>query len=197
MLKTQAHRWNVFIFPACIVLAVILIAAAGEPVIQRLRYDAEAISQRQYWRLFTAHFTHLGWSHLWLNVAGLVLIFGFFGKCLSTRYWMLSFFISSIVISASIYFFNPEIHWYVGLSGVLHTLFILGGIADIRVRKWEGISFTLIILAKVAYEQIAGPLPGSEEAAGGPVLVDAHFYGTIVGLLLALPLLRAPKRQPA
>ena len=161
----------------------------GDEVIQQLRYDAAAISEHQYWRLFSAHFTHLGWSHLWLNIAGLMLAFIFFASCVSTRYWVFSFFVSSLLISTLIYFFNPEIRWYVGLSGVLHTLFIVGGVADIRVRKWEGISFTVIILAKVIYEQIAGPLPGSEEAAGGAVLVDAHFYGAMIGLVLALPFL--------
>ena len=187
----QFHRqWKNFILPSVITIIVIIIAVIGDNLTQFLRYDALAIEEnQQYWRLFTAHFTHLGWSHLWLNVAGLMLIFIFFASCLNSRYWISSFIISSLTISLLIYFFNPEIRWYVGLSGVLHTLFILGGIADIRIRKWEGISFTILILAKVIYEQISGPLPGSEEAAGGPVLVDAHFYGAMIGLLLAIPLL--------
>ena len=188
------NNWKLFILPLCITITVILIAATGESVTQQLRYDALAITdQHQYWRIITAHFTHLGWSHLWLNVAGLMLIFIFFAPCISTKYWIISFLISAIGISLLIYINNPEIRWYVGLSGVLHTLFVLGGIADIKVRKWEGIAFTTIILSKVIYEQIAGPLPGSEEAAGGPVLVDAHFYGAMIGLVLALPFLKNPK----
>lgn len=183
------QQWKLFILPCCIMIIAIIIASLGDSISQLLRYDAQAISENhQYWRLFTAHFTHLGWSHLWLNVAGLMLIFIFFASCLSMRYWLLSFIISSMSISILISLLNPEIRWYVGLSGILHTLFILGGIADIRIRKWEGIIFTLLILAKVTYEQIAGPLPGSEEAAGGPVLVDAHFYGAMMGLLLAVPI---------
>jgi len=191
MIKSLAQQWKLFILPFCLAIIVILISAIGDNLTQLLRYDALAISDNnQYWRLFTAHFTHLSWSHLWLNVAGLILVFVFFAACLSPNYWIISFLIASICISVLIYFFNPEIRWYVGLSGVLHTLFILGGIADIQVRKWEGISFTVIILAKVIYEQIAGPLPGSEEAAGGPVLVDAHFYGAMMGLILGLPLIK-------
>lgn len=196
MIKALIQQRKLFILPLCISIIVILIAAIGDSLTQLLRYDALAITENyQYWRLFTAHFCHLGWSHLWLNVAGLMLIFIFFASCLSTRYWITSFLISSISISLLILLFNPEIRWYVGLSGVLHALFILGGIADIRVRKWEGISFTIIILTKVIYEQIAGPLPGSEEAAGGPVLVDAHFYGAMMGLLLALPLIKQPLKD--
>jgi len=196
MIKSLIQQWKLFILPCVITVIVILIAAVGDNLTQLLRYDALTISENyQYWRLFTAHFTHLGWSHLWLNVAGLMMIFIFFAACLSTRYWIISFLIASICISILIYFFNPEIRWYVGLSGVLHALFILGGIADIRTRKWEGISFTAIVLAKVIYEQFTGPLPGSEEAAGGPVLVDAHFYGAMMGLILALPLIRNQLKQ--
>jgi len=196
MIKALIQQWKLFILPGSLAIIVILIAAMGDNLTQLLRYDSLAISDNyQYWRLFTAHFSHLGWSHLWLNVAGLMLIFVFFAACLSTRYWITSFLIASLSISVLIYFLNPEIRWYVGLSGVLHALFILGGIADIRIRKWEGISFTAIILAKVIYEQIAGPLPGSEEAAGGPVLVDAHFYGAMIGFILALPLITKQLKQ--
>jgi rhomboid family GlyGly-CTERM serine protease len=194
--QSLLKNWKLFILPCCISIIAIIIAASGENITQILRYDAQAIAEnQQYWRLFTAHFTHLSWPHLWLNVAGLFLIFLFFASCIQPRYWIMSFIISSFSISILIYFLNPEIQWYVGLSGVLHTLFILGGIADIRMRKWEGISFTIIILAKVIYEQIIGPLPGSEETAGGPVLVDAHFYGTMIGLGLAMIWLISSKRK--
>ena len=177
------------ILPAIIALVCIIIAFSGESLSEALRYDAKAIKNGEIWRLVTAHFVHLGWSHLWLNMAGLLLVFVFFAQCVSVRYWLLCLAVNALGISLLIYFLNPEIIWYVGLSGVLHGLFILGGIADIQYRKWEGIGFTLIILAKVSYEQIAGPLPGSEETAGGPVLVDAHFYGAIIGLLLSVPLI--------
>lgn len=188
--KIIAAQWPLIFLGSLVSLVVIAIGVFDESIKHFLRYDSLAIiDKNEYWRLITAHFTHLGWSHLWLNLAGLALIFVFFATCVRIRYWLLTFIISSFTISTMILLFNPEIRWYVGLSGVLHALFIVGGIADIQKRKWEGITFTAIILAKVIYEQIAGPLPGSEEAAGGPVLVDAHFYGAMTGLVLAIPLL--------
>ncbi len=190
MLKTVRNHWHLMLLWCVIMGVIIFIGASGRELTQTLRYDAIAMTEQQeYWRLLTAHFAHLGWSHLWLNAAGLTLIFLFFAPYLRLQYWAFSILISAIAISVLIYFFNPEIRWYVGLSGVLHTLFIIGGIANISIRKWEGLSFTVIILAKVFYEQITGPLPGSEQAAGGPVLVDAHFYGAMIGLVLAIPLL--------
>ena len=41
------------------------------------------------------------------------------------------------------------------------------------------------VVAKLAYEQLVGPLPGSEAAAGGAVVVNAHLYGAIGGALSA------------
>ena len=180
---------NGLILPAIIAAICIAIGFSGESISEILRYDAVAIKQGEAWRIISAHFVHLSLSHLWLNLAGLALVFAFFASCISIKYWLFSLAVNAIGISLLIYFLNPEIIWYVGLSGVLHGLFVLGGIADIQHRKWEGIGFTVIILSKVIYEQISGPLPGSEEAAGGPVLVDAHFYGAVIGLFLSTPLI--------
>ena len=172
--------------PIIIALVCCLITYLGQPVTELLRYDAQALKQQEVWRLITPHFVHLGWSHLAMNMAGLFLVFLFFARCLDWRYWLATFVASCFGISVLIYFLNPEIQWYVGMSGVLHALFMAGGLADIKVRKWEGILFTALITGKLIYEQLLGPLPGSEQAAGGPVLVDAHFYGALIGVLIGL-----------
>lgn len=196
MLKSIKQNQSQSIFFFLVAIISLILGVTSDFTTPYLRYDSQAISQQyEIWRLFSANIIHLGWSHLFLNLAGLLLIYVFFSSCLATRYWIFTFFSCGIAISLFVLIFNPEIRWYVGLSGVLHSLFILGGIADIRVRKWEGISFTLIVIIKVVYEQIAGPLPGSEDAAGGPVLVDAHFYGVILGILIAVPIVLNQKRK--
>jgi len=186
MFEIRQTQLKNYIFPVIIATLALSIISIGDSLSDILQYDSKAIAEGEWWRIITAHIVHLGWSHLWLNLAGLALIFLFFANCVPIRFWWISFFICAIGISVLVYFFNPEVRWYVGLSGILHGLFVIAGIMDIRVRKWEGIFFSSAILAKVIYEQIAGPLPGSEEAAGGPVLVDAHFYGAIIGLVLGL-----------
>jgi membrane associated rhomboid family serine protease len=42
----------------------------------------------------------------------------------------------------------------------------------------------LLVCGKLLWEQAVGPLPGSAEVAGGKVIVDAHLYGAIGGLVL-------------
>ena len=49
-----------------------------------------------------------------------------------------------------------------------------------------GYALLLGVGGKLVWEQLVGPLPFSESTSGGPVLVDAHLYGTIGGLLTQL-----------
>ena len=43
------------------------------------------------------------------------------------------------------------------------------------------------------WEQVYGPAPGSEEMAGGNVIVNAHMYGAIAGGLLCAAMLTADR----
>ena len=39
------------------------------------------------------------------------------------------------------------------------------------------------LIAKLVYEALVGPLPGSAESSGGAVIVAAHVYGAIAGAI--------------
>ena len=39
------------------------------------------------------------------------------------------------------------------------------------------------LVAKLAWEQTLGPLPMTARTAGGPVIVNAHLYGSLGGVL--------------
>jgi hypothetical protein len=41
------------------------------------------------------------------------------------------------------------------------------------------------VLMKIMFEQLIGPLPGSEQSAGGDVVVNAHLYGVLAGVAAA------------
>lgn len=167
--------------PLFLAIIVTLIAAIGSDLENWLRFDRIAIFNGQFWRLLSAHFVHLNWSHLLMNLLGLVLIWALFGKTYNTKTWVAVFCVSCLGISGLLLAFNPELRWYVGLSGLLHTLFVLGSLKDIQQARWGGTWLLVAICLKLLYEQILGPLPGSESTAGGRVIVDAHFYGAILG----------------
>jgi rhomboid family GlyGly-CTERM serine protease len=183
--------------PISLTVCVTLVMIIGSAASDWLRFDRNAILHGQLWRLLTAHLTHLGWSHLAMNVAGLWLIWLLFGQRLSVVYWLLILFGSALGVSLGLLAFHPDILWYVGLSGVLHGLFTGGCLMDIRSGRKDALLLFGLIVAKLAWEQFSGPLPGSEATAGGKVVVDAHLYGAICGVVLVLPALLRHRATPA
>lgn len=185
-------------WPAVIVAAAcVAIALAGDAGRELLRYDRPAIGNGELYRLLSAHFTHLGPAHLVLNLAGLVLVWLLVGRRYRAGEWMLVTAITVTVASAGFWFLDRNLHWYVGFSGALHGLLIAGAVRGLRVLPVESAIIVAVVVAKLAWEQFIGPLPGSESIAGGPVLVNAHLYGAAGGALAAAVLWRgAPQRPP-
>ena len=166
------------ILVACIVLAV-----GGDELRELGRYQRDALENGQYWRLVTGHLVHLGWGHLWPNLAALVIIGALFdGVFRNADWWRLSL-ASAAAIDLGLYVLDPDVLWYVGLSGVLHGLVAAGALALCFGRQTLGIVLALGLCAKLAFEQFAGPVPFTAAAVGGPVVVAAHLYGAAGGAL--------------
>lgn len=147
------------------------------------RYDRAAILGGELWRLVTAHFVHLGWAHLALNLFALALLALLFAGVLSTLDWFVTACISIAVIDAGFVFGSPQLDWYVGLSGLLHGITIVGAIRMSLEREVSGYLLFAAVIAKVAWEQWHGPSALSIAASGGPVVVDAHLYGALGGVI--------------
>ena len=49
----------------------------------------------------------------------------------------------------------------------------------------ESVVICALVIGKLIYEQLFGPLPGSESTSGGSVVVNAHLYGAIGGAIAA------------
>jgi rhomboid family GlyGly-CTERM serine protease len=138
----------------------------------------------QLWRLFTAHLVHLGTWHAVLNLAGLALLAGLFPRSYGPLEWLAIAVVSAIAIDAGLWFGDPEVQWYVGLSGVLHGVLAAGAVAWWRSEsRTFATLLSLIIVAKLTYEQTRGALPFSGSI---PVVVDAHLYGAIAGAVTAI-----------
>lgn len=181
-------------------LAIAALSLSGQvssEVVQRVfRYDRDAILGGELWRLISGNFLHLGWPHLALNLAGLALIWAFFGARFNARQWGVIVFGSALATGVGLLAFNPDVGWYVGLSGALHGFFIAGCMAEIRLKLREGAWLLALIAIKLAWEQWQGPMPGTSSMAGGEVIVDAHLYGAIAGiaaLLLKPQSLKSPQ----
>lgn len=166
--------------------ACTVIAIGGDGASAALRYDRTAVANGQLWRLLSGHLVHLGAAHLGLNLAGLALVAWLVGPRFGVLGWVWILAVSTVSVSSSLYLLHPEIVWYVGLSGILHGMLAAGLLPGIFRRDGESVLLALLLVAKLGWEAVAGPLPGSEASAGGPVVVEAHLYGAIGGALAAL-----------
>lgn len=162
----------------------VLLAFGGESARLALRYERVAMLAGEYWRLATGHVIHLGTAHLVLNLAGLVLIGMLFHRDYTARQWLIVFAASALCIDVGFVLFEPQLQWYVGLSGVLHGALAAGAVAWWR-HETRPVAFALIavLAGKLAWEQWRGALPFSGDI---PVIVDAHLYGAIGGLIAGL-----------
>ncbi len=174
-----------------------LLQAGGAGVRYWARYEPARLESLELWRLLTAHLVHLGWGHLWLNLAALVLIQLLFEDVLGPLEWVGTAIVSAFAIDAGLYFFDPEVQWYVGLSGVLHGLVACGAWELLRRRSSIGALLAIGLSAKLIWEQWWGPVPLTASSVGGPVIVAAHLYGTVGGTLVALSFALARRRPIA
>lgn len=156
-----------------------------------LRFDRSAIQQGEVWRLFSGNFVHLGWSHLLLNLAGLVVIWMLYHRLLSLRSWLLVVVVSGLAVGIGLWLLNPQLEWYVGLSGLLHGLFFAGAITSLAAGYRAEWLLLIVMFGKLMWEQFVGPTPGTADLAGGPVIVDAHLYGAIAGVICGVFFYRA------
>ena len=185
-----------WLLPGTLLIIAALLAATGDAGREWLRFERGPIGDGEVWRLITGHFVHLGLTHFLLNSAGLVLVWILVGRGFAFLEWLAIIAGSIAAIDIGLWIFSPELEWYVGLSGLLHGMLVGGILASWRERRSEALILGLVIAGKLAYEQLLGPLPGSEGTSGGTVIVDAHLYGVVGGIILAGILIRVRRTTP-
>lgn len=192
----KRHGAGAWLLPVLVLLLAFLLAVVGETAQQWMRFDRTAISSGELWRLASGHFVHLGWAHFALNGAGLLLVWYLVGEVFDWIRWILVGVFTVITMDIGLWLFVPGLMWYVGLSGLLHGVLAAGLMERLRKPDREALIVMLLLLAKLAWEQFSGPLPGSESTAGGPVVVDSHLFGALGGVVAAM-LLRIRVRPTA
>lgn len=166
-------------------LASLALEAAGDQGRLWARYDGLLISEGEYWRLVTAHLVHLGWGHLWPNLTALLLIGALFEDLFDAGMWLLVAAAAAASIDLGLLLVAHDVDWYVGMSGVLHGFVAAGALVAWRRGQSIGGLLAIGLAAKLAWEQIVGPVPFTAAAVGGPVVVASHLYGTAGGLVAA------------
>ncbi len=180
----KLNQYPVLVIP--VIIALVSLGLQVADLVPQFRYSRSLIEQGHWWLLITGNLVHLGWGHLVLNLAGLAMVWWFFIDDLKAWEWLLVLPISGLFVTLGLYLFDVHLIWYVGLSGLLHGLFVAGGIRLLSKELGFAVVLLSVLAGKLAYEQFFGSLPGTSEMSGGPVVVNSHFYGAIGGVVSGL-----------
>lgn len=148
-------------------------------------YKYRLISQGELWRAFTGHFFHTNGIHLLLNLAALLLLWALHGHFYHVKSYSLLFITSALICSAGMFYFSPEIRQYVGLSGILHGIFVFGAIMDMLHKDKTGYLLFVGVWLKIAHEQFYGASEQVSTLIDANVAIDAHLWGAVGGLLFS------------
>ena len=178
-----------------LVATVVLLSLGKDTARMLLRYDRIAILDAgEYWRLVTGHLVHDSFRHLALNLAAVAGLVALFPRHYSWRGWVWIGLAGIVAIDVGFVWNEPHLEWYVGLSGLLHGVLAAGTIAWWRFEsKALALALTVVVIAKLAWEQLHGALPLSGDMT---VIVAAHLYGAIGGALAAGALWFVQQRWP-
>ena len=147
-----------------------------------LEYNRIRFIEGEYWRVLSGHFVHLSWYHWFMNMAGILLIA-----------WVLpptSHPLTETGLSISLafgvgfglYWIAPDLIYYVGLSGLLHGLFVTAIWRSPYYSLVIRLSVLALVIAKMVWEFSIwyDPLAQADQL-GGRVEIRAHLIGVILG----------------
>jgi rhomboid family GlyGly-CTERM serine protease len=208
----MGSRANRLPHPKWLICAAISLLAFGMSwwpgAIQQFRYDRNAILVGEVWRLVTGHLVHLNMTHLLINLIGLFLLCELLWDVLPLRHGVGILLATMLGASLMLWWLDPAVVWYVGLSGVLHGLWAgcaLAGALNLQAEsaapsgrkkgawgapgeevRWLCVGALLLLAVKLASELVAGAeLSGISAASrliGAPVVTVAHRHGALIGL---------------
>lgn len=151
-----------------------------------LSTDVPVLSQ--WWTLVTKHFLHTNTMHLVVNLVGLFLVWMLYGDYFlplsSIARFNLLFFCLCVFTSLFTLYLSETDGNFIGLSGVLHGLFLWGVVQDIRMRVATGYLLLAGLLIKLGQEQFFEDSALMANIINADVAVDAHLFGALSGLVL-------------
>jgi len=160
----------------------------------QLLYDRSALIHHELWRLLTCHWVHLSWDHLFWS-AMTFLALGSLCELMDKKKYYATVGVSALLIPVAIWWGQPNLTIYGGLSGLDCALWALLMVIlikhEIRSRSQIWVAFFSLLLvglvAKITYETVTGlTIFVSNHHAGMVPVPLAHLVGGVVGTGIGL-----------
>ncbi len=172
--------------PVALILLMLLVEIAGDQGRQWLSFDRSSVLDGQWWRLLTGNLAHLGWYHWLLNALGLLVLVLLCPEHLSAKVWIRRVLLLGLGVCVGLLACVPTLSNYVGMSGVIHGLFVLGLVPQARRGDLIAVGCLMYLIGKIGWELYAGAPVSDEAAIGGRVIVESHLFGTLSAVLYGL-----------
>ncbi len=184
-----ALPWRTLLLSGLALALYVAFGAAPEAWV----YDRTAIVQGEWWRLVSGHWVHGDPAHALWDIAALMVLGAVFESRLQSDLGIV-LLLSSLGIAAWLWFAEPSLGYYCGLSGILNGLLALG-----LLRWWFEERHPLIwvvglgAVAKIVWELAAGGALLTSTL--WPSVPEVHGVGFVCGLALALVTRRSYRVQ--
>lgn len=161
-----------------------------------LLFLRENIQQGEVWRIWTGNLIHSNYIHLGLNLSGFWLFVFIFKELMNATQLIVSLTILITGVGLGLYFLNPELYWYAGLSGALYGLFIVGATYALLDKDFiTGISILIVIPVKIIWDHLHNTGQANADLIGVPISTDSHIYGLSTAFFIGIFVLVAHLRK--
>ncbi|MBT7369527.1 MAG: rhombosortase, partial [Gammaproteobacteria bacterium] len=127
---------------------------------------------------------HTGSIHVLLNVSGIFVLWLLHGDYYRTLSYLGAALFTGVGTTLGLLLFAPDVFWYMGLSGLLHGIFVWGVARDFQAGKPTAWILAAGLVLKLVWEHFYGGDSSIEQLITAPIATEAHLYGSISGALL-------------
>jgi len=171
--------WRSLLLAAAALAVYLILGPAPEAWV----FDRVAIAGGDWWRLITGHWVHSDLTHACWDIAALLALGALFEEKLQWRL-PLALLAGTAGVDLWLWWAEPTLSYYCGLSGILNSLLVVG-----LAYLWRDLRHPLILLTAVAaalkiiVEIHVGQALLTQTA--WPSVPAVHAAGFLSGLLLA------------
>ncbi len=172
--------WCTLLLTTLALAGYLILGAAPEAWV----FDRVAISQGEFWRLVTGHWVHSDLDHAVWDIGALAVMGALLEPRLQ-RELLLALAIGTLGVDLWLWWGDPALQYYCGLSGILNSLLAVG-----LVQLWRDLRHPLVWLTglgaigKIILEITGGQALLTQTA--WPSVPEVHAVGFLCGLVLAV-----------